>query len=660
MSFRRLLAPLLLLLSCQAFADPPVYPAVRLPKPPTIDGTVDEAEWAGAPVVKGLVDDVNGTPAPFQGTFRLAYDEKYVYLAAILDDPDPKGIRAVEFRTNVSVENDDNVEFRLDPAGAFADANRFSFNPRGATNVQLAGGRAAKREWLGDFVAKARVTDRGWEGEARIPWSIMRLPGAGPHDARFNIRRNVARIDRSYVHTFTDNGRQADTPIWKDVVYPPTYVDRSIKLLPYLYGGYDPESGYVANAGLDLKTALSDQIQVVGSINPDFRNIENQILSLDFSRFERLAGEVRPFFLEGRQYIQNQLLATQRIPNFDVGANVYGRLGDKTTFGVLNTFDADTRFGKYHRGVVDNFAATVNHQPDPTLRLQGAVTSVTTPGVENNAYLLRAVKNIGALTGGFTTSGDQDSQLGWGVKHNAFVSYEKLGLGGYLDAYYVNDAYLPRLAYVPERNLKGFEGGTYYERNFNRGIFNSIGGYLGYGKFSRTDGGFYRRSFNGNFGVTFRNLLNISAGSDNGDFEGSRDGTGFVAVNYPSGNPYRNIGGFYTSGRQAGEHYDLYSVGGAYRIGNRLQLNGSYQMVQYYGFNDLGILSANYDLDAYRSVGGRFVKQGTDLGGYASFRQAGNTGIEYFLLLGAPNAAKFRPSIILKMTIPFQIGGVGH
>ncbi|RYG36080.1 hypothetical protein EON81_10815, partial [bacterium] len=283
MPSRRLLGPVVFIAACQASAQTPTYPGVRLATPPVIDGKVEEAEWAGATVVRGLVDTNNNTPAPDAAVFRMAYDERYIYIAAVLADSDPKSIRAVEFRTNVDVSDDDSVEFGIDPTNSLAESNGFSFNSRGATNVNLAGGRAAKREWLGDFISRGRVTENGWEAEARIPWSILRLPGKGKRDVRFNFYRFTPRTNRVFAHAFTDNGKQANTPIWQGVDLPAPTVDRSIKLLPYFYGGYDPDSGTVANAGLDLKTPLTDQIQLVGSINPDFRNIENQILSLDFS-----------------------------------------------------------------------------------------------------------------------------------------------------------------------------------------------------------------------------------------------------------------------------------------------------------------------------------------------------------------------------------------
>ena len=98
-------------------------------------------------------------------------------------------------------------------------------------------------------------------------------------------------------------------PIWAKVSLPKQSHDQSISLLPYTYVGYDPDIHRVVNGGLDLKTKLSDQVALVGTINPDFRNIENQILSIDFSRFERLAGESRPFFQEGSDDIRTPIFA---------------------------------------------------------------------------------------------------------------------------------------------------------------------------------------------------------------------------------------------------------------------------------------------------------------------------------------------------------------
>jgi hypothetical protein len=40
---------------------------------------------------------------------------------------------------------------------------------------------------------------------------------------------------------------------------------------------------------------------------------------------------------------------------------------------------------------------------------------------------------------------------------------------------------------------------------------------------------------------------------------------------------------------------------------------------------------------------------------YLSFRQSGNRGAEYYLILGDPNAVSFRTSLILKAVFPFSL-----
>ena len=182
------------------------------------------------------MDPNTGGAAPEGGTFFLGYDAKYVYFAAKLVDKQPKTIQATEFRTNVSLRGNDTVSLSLDPFGKLSDFSTFTMNARGATNLDIAGGRAAKREWLGDFAAKGRVTPQGWEIEARIPWSVLRLPGKGAHDLRFNVYRDFRRLQRSYAWAQTSNGLVQNYGRWKAVDLPAAPAP-TLQLLPYVYGG---------------------------------------------------------------------------------------------------------------------------------------------------------------------------------------------------------------------------------------------------------------------------------------------------------------------------------------------------------------------------------------------------------------------------------------
>ena len=652
-----LLAIVLCVASSAAFgqqATVPTLGAVKFQQPPTIDGMVDtEKEWTGIPSVSGLVDAQSGQSVPDGAQFWLGYDERYVYFAAKVADSDPKNIRATEYRTNVGLSGDDYIQLELDPTGSLGEFNTFQVNPRGATNVELAGGRAAKREWAGEILAKGRITETGWEVEARIPWQIMKLPGAGKRNLRFNFTRFNARAMREMSHAFTESGNLAKTPYWNDVVLPRPVFDRSIKLLPYTYLGYD--RGGVFNAGLDLKTALTDQVQLVGSINPDFRNIENQILSLDFSRFERLAGETRPFFQEGANYSGSQIFIPQRIPNFDVGINSYGRLDAKTNFGVIEAVDFEAK-NNGQPGTRNNLVATVTQQTDADTNVRASFASLKRPGLANDAYLIRASRDLGPLNLFIRNMGTKDTILGRGQTSDGVLSYASKDFSYYVGAGMSQKAFNPRLGFIQENDFKGVNAGTSFNRTFSSGPWNDWGYSLDYTDNKHMDGSFYRREIQGSLFTTIRNGMYVVTAFDEHNFEGSHDRLYTLLTGFPRGNPYRNFSVSTDWGRQAGFDYRSMRVSGAYRIANKLQLTGSFQTLRYQGYTDQAIVGWNYELDADRAISGRLVKRNDKLNAYLSLRKSGNQGAEYFLIFGDPNAQTFRASLILKVVVPFQIG----
>lgn len=130
-----------------------------------------------------------------------------------------------------------------------------------------------------------------------------------------------------------------------------------------------------------------------------------------------------------------------------------------------------------------------------------------------------------------------------------------------------------------------------------------------------------------------------------------------LQAGYPNGNPYDNISTSYSWGQELGIPYGSVTVSGNRRLFHRLQLTGSYQIVNYSGVNDQVVLDANCDIGHDQAVYGRMTEQSGSLGGYFAYRRSGNLGAEYYLIVGDPNAVKFRPSVILKVVVPFEIGG---
>lgn len=618
----------------------------KIGKPPVIDGTIDAAEWEGVPSAQGAYDADTGDKVPDTLQFWLAYDDSYVYFAAKASDPNPSSIRSTEYRTNVSLEGDDHILLALDLSGSLADFNIFGMNSRGATSIELAGGRAAKREWSGEFVSQGRITPEGYEVEARIPWQIMRLPGAGSRVVRFNVGREVMRTQRTHVWQYTDSGNHERYGHWLSVEIPKAPSERSVKLLPYLYGGYDEETGRVTNAGLDLKTNLADQIALVGSINPDFRNIENDILSLDFSRFERLAGESRPFFQEGRQYLDSALFASQRISRFDAGVNVHGRLGDKISFGVLDAIDI---------GEQNSLVANLSYDPTTNDSFRVTATNLANRNLKNEAYLLRYNRVVGPVNVFLRNMTSRDTVDGSGSHNSVYLEYEKDGIFGLLGYDSVSPEFRPRLGFLPERDYKGPTFGVVWEKPMTTGPIREVSVEAFFSDYERYHGGHYRESLDTSASVLLPNNLSIGGFIHLEDFEGIYDRLYGVGVEFPEGNPYRNIEVEYEWGRLAQQDYRNFGISGAYRLTEKLHLTASYQHVDHFERDDLGIIGMNYDLGRDMYISGRAVKRGTDWNGYLSFRRSGNRGAEYYLILGSPNAQKFQTSVIFKVVWPIEI-----
>lgn len=639
----------LALASMSVAADPTtshVLSAIKLASPPVIDGTINDEEWKGVPQMTGMYDAQNGSPAPEETVFWLAYDDKYIYFAARMHDSQPQAIKMTEYRSNASLTGDDLVQLDIDPYGALTDWSKFAINPRGATRIEIAGGRAAKREWMGDFVAKSRVTADGWETEAKIPWALMKLPGHGEREVRFDFDRYLARTDRYYDFTNTSGGDLTGVGRWQKVELPKIQEDVILNILPYTYQGVDKEGG-VFNSGADMKYPLTDQMTLVGTVNPDFRNIENQILSIDFSRFERLAKESRPFFQEGAQYYGSALIATQRIKEFDSGLNLYGKINNKLAMGLLNTAD----FGN-----VNSFATTLQYQAAPNTQFRFSHSNLDTPELKNRGYLYvmsqQFAKSFNLFLRGMSTD---DATKGRGEQRDVNLNYNMGELninGGYRQ---ISPNFLPRLGFAPERNLKGVSGSIGWDHQMKTGFVSEM--FLGaYGlKYDHFAGGNYRRGTGGDLNLTLRSGLQINGNVDFSQFEGVNDHTYTVGLAKPKNDPYRNWNLSYTWGEIENEAWRSIAVGSSYRPTNQFQLSLTSQFVHHVTDQQQIILGGSYDLGHDRAISGRLVKSDSDINAYLSLQRSGGAGIEYFLILGDPNAQKFRSSLILKATYPLQM-----
>ena len=98
-----------------------------------LDGKLDEPLWEK---ITGIEDFLMQEPIeggePTENTIvKIAYDEKYLYIGAVLFDSDPNKIKAFKMRKDASLNTDDRFMWILDTYLDGRNAYFFEINPRG-------------------------------------------------------------------------------------------------------------------------------------------------------------------------------------------------------------------------------------------------------------------------------------------------------------------------------------------------------------------------------------------------------------------------------------------------------------------------------------------------------------------------------------------------
>ena len=633
-------------------SDPDVIEARRFSTPPILDGNVGAEEWAGmATSARILVDISTSQPSGERGQYWIGYDDEYIYFATRIWLKNPSKILADEFRDNVDLGGNDAVEIRIDTYGTSNDYSTVIFNANGATSLEIAGGRAAKTEWSGQAESASRITATGWEGEVRVPWQLLPLPPQGKRDIRYLVDWYVSATKLD-VSTHAIRGDDNKMHTLGGIEMPAKSGGRPILLLPYGYVGIDQNDEHIINAGLDLKTQIADGISFVGTANPDFRNIEGDILNLDFSNFARLANETRPFFQEGASYMLfghgRPIFASQVIGEFDTGLKLYGNIDGDTRFGLLSTTD----FGKSQTTV-----GSFTHNTSPYTEFTGAFAAHNSPGAENTAGRFNASHRTGDWLLFGETDLTYDEVNGTGVANSFGTFYNVPGWSSFILVNEVSPDFFPRVGFAPETDFTGYSATLTRTEVYKTGSVKELRAGINVLDYDRFRGGHYREALGANVNVTLTNGLELQARTSYENFLSRHDNVHTVGFEYPKNDPYRRVSAIYQFGDILATDYQSTTLQWRFRPVKRLQVVTRYQSVRHIVNRDQTIVTFNWEMDKYQSIGGRVVGQDGVWNWFASYRMGRNLGAEYFLIVGNPNSASFQRSLIFKVSVPLTIGG---
>ena len=276
-------------------------------------------------------------------------------------------------------------------------------------------------------------------------------------------------------------------------------------------------------------------------------------------------------------------------------------------------------------------------------------------GQDNSASFLSYFKGFSRLGFFAQYSATNDWEHGQGSRFNPGFLYQGDGFNGFFEYQQISPDYVPRLGFAPKVGFKGWATSIEWNKPHSKGPFMDTGLTFKGRHEDKWTGGPFLRNVEGGGSVTLRNNVNVDLQAKYEEFAGFMDHFYQASARFPKNDPYRNIGIGYAWGDVAGDELKLLGIRAAYRPLRGFQIRLTHQQLQHIEDETQTILSMNYETNRYESFSSRLLRRDDDTNIYFAWRRAGNRGIEYYVILGDPNARSFRETIILKAVIPLEI-----
>ena len=298
--------------------------ASRISHAPIIDGDLNDDCWNGIAPAKDFtqLQPYNGNNASFPSEVKIAYDDKAIYIGAMLYDPNPDSIMK-QFTPRDEINVSDYFGIYIDPYNSGLSAFGFFITP---VNVQVdmaASNNGMEDEnWNAVWKSATLIIANGWVVEYKIPYSALRFPKTDVQVWGLNFFRNIARYRENTSWSYINNEkqgwiRQQGTLNGITNVVPPL----RLSVTPYIstYIEKSPGNNNWTNfykAGMDLKYGINESFTLDMMLIPDFGQVQSDEVVLNLSPFEVFYDEKRQFFIEGNELFNRaNIFYSRRIGN---------------------------------------------------------------------------------------------------------------------------------------------------------------------------------------------------------------------------------------------------------------------------------------------------------------------------------------------------------
>ena len=496
---------------------------------PADAGDAADPVWSKGVAATDFANVTTRRPATLPTIAFILYDDKALYIAFRNDQP---GVSLVKTQGTNGVGSgiDDSDTVAIDTSGNGSRTYTFSVTPQG-TRYQTS---SESSRFAPEWTALAHVVGTAWTSEMTIPLSALRAEDRRVQTWRFNFVRHVASLQEDLSWAYDTSAQSAyDATYWPALtsldlgasrLHPKPHVDfyglsssgADRHMFQTSGGSFQQQPSRAA--GLDVVYPFTSTLAFVGTIAPDFSNLENDQTTIAPQEFRRSYAEYRPFFAQGAAYldplpeigingVSDTTFYTPGIAEFDRGYKVEGIVG-RSSIGALDIDGPDFHdqaFGYQ----LDNPAKTLSlyangvmaHRLDGTDKTFGIGLSQRNPVNGESVFL-----DLGSESGSFTPDPGTARRLVTGAsiqtqRLTAAIAYKNIGA-----------EYAPIDGYTQLSDIRGPLGLVQLSGVGAAHAPIKSWSLAAYGdRYLDGSGAVHESTVDGVAGLTFRNLLSLTA-----------------------------------------------------------------------------------------------------------------------------------------------------
>lgn len=278
-----------------------------------LDGHLLEPVWDRAQPASDFrqQEPSEGEPPTERTEVRVAYSATALYIAAMLFDSDPAGVKGHQKRRDAGLGSDDRFMWILD---TFLDGRSgyfFEINPAGLMGdglLRVSSGGGINKSWDGIWEARVARHERGWSAEIEIPFRTLNF-NPDSREWGINFQRTVRRKNEELLWSGWRRTEGLFRPATAGRLQGLRDLSQGLGLeaRPYVSGTQRLADGReiaTGNIGADFGYSVTPSLRVALTVNTDFAETEVDDRQVNLTRFPLFFPERRQFFLEGSSIYQ--------------------------------------------------------------------------------------------------------------------------------------------------------------------------------------------------------------------------------------------------------------------------------------------------------------------------------------------------------------------